>query len=94
MPTPFLPWRAPVRLVGRAPREAGRRHVAPQAGRRRRICSGSAVANTPPPSGCYPQLVRPPRAPATPPPTPRHCLRIKVSRQQFFFDNKQQVLIV
>jgi hypothetical protein len=47
-PTPFLAWRGPVRLVGGAPREGGRRRAAPQAGRRRRICSGSAVANTSP----------------------------------------------
>jgi hypothetical protein len=38
----------------------------------------------PHPSGCCPQLVRPPHAPATPTPAPRHCLRTKVSRQQFF----------
>jgi hypothetical protein len=39
----------------------------------------------PPPSGSYPQLVRPPRAPTTPAPAPRHCLRTKVSRQHFFW---------
>jgi hypothetical protein len=80
-------------VVGRAPPEAGRRRAAPEAGRRRRICSGNAVANTPPFRRLSSVGTSTPH-PRHPTPCPYALPSNKGEQTPVFFDNKQQVLIV